>query len=137
VKIAFDVSPLSLRRTGVGNYVLCSLRGLVENGADVVAFAPVSARGKRHVENALGDLNVERRLPVLPAAHAWRTAWSRSGWPPLERWLGDFDVLHFSDWMYPPQRGGVRATTIHDLVPLRFPEWVHGRTVRMLSLIHI
>ena len=28
--------------------------------------------------------------------------------------------------MYPPQRGGVRATTIHDLVPLRFPEWVHG-----------
>ena len=23
----------------------------------------------------------------------------------------------------PPQAGGVRATTIHDLVPLRFPEW--------------
>ena len=33
--------------------------------------------------------------------------------------------------MYPPQRGGVRATTIHDLVPIRFPEWVHGRTRRM------
>jgi alpha-1,3-rhamnosyl/mannosyltransferase len=41
------------------------------------------------------------------------------------------DVLHFSDWMYPPQRAGVRATTIHDLVPLRFPEWVQGRTRRM------
>jgi alpha-1,3-rhamnosyl/mannosyltransferase len=25
----------------------------------------------------------------------------------------------------------VRATTIHDLVPLRYPEWTHGRTVRM------
>ena len=131
MKIAFDVSPLSLPRTGVGNYVLCSLRGLVENGADVVAFAPVSARGKRYVEDALGDLNVERRLRVLPAAHAWRTAWSRAGRPAAERWLGEFDVLHFSDWMYPPQRGGVRATTIHDLVPLRFPEWTHGRTVRM------
>jgi alpha-1,3-rhamnosyl/mannosyltransferase len=33
--------------------------------------------------------------------------------------------------MYPPQHAGVRATTIHDLVPLRFPEWTHGRTVRM------
>jgi glycosyltransferase involved in cell wall biosynthesis len=131
VKIAFDVSPLSLPRTGVGNYVLCSLRGLVDNGADVVAFAPVSARGKRNVEAALGDLNVERRLPVLPLAHRWRTAWSRLGRPPAERWLGAFDVLHFSDWMYPPQRAGVRATTIHDLVPLRFPEWTHGRTVRM------
>ena len=131
MKIAFDVSPLSLPRTGVGNYVLCSLRGLVENGADVVAFAPVSARGKRHVEAALGDLNVERRLPVLPLAQGWRTAWSRAGRPSAERWLGGFDVLHFSDWMYPPQRSGVRATTIHDLVPLRFPEWAHERAVRM------
>src|SRR5919199_2227567 len=33
--------------------------------------------------------------------------------------------------MYPPQRAGVRATMIHDLVPLRFPEWAHPRTVRM------
>ena len=33
--------------------------------------------------------------------------------------------------MYPPQRGGIRATTVHDLVPIRFPEWVQGRTRRM------
>jgi glycosyltransferase involved in cell wall biosynthesis len=33
--------------------------------------------------------------------------------------------------MYPPQRGGVRATTVHDLVPIRYPEWVQGRTRRM------
>jgi alpha-1,3-rhamnosyl/mannosyltransferase len=33
--------------------------------------------------------------------------------------------------MYPSQRGGVRATTVHDLVPLRFPEWVEPATVRM------
>ena len=131
MRVAFDVSPLSLPRTGVGNYVLCALRGLVENGAEVVAFAPVSARGKRNVEAALGNLDVDRRLRVLPAAHAWRTAWSRARWPPAERWLGGFDVLHFSDWMYPPQRDGVRATTIHDLVPLRFPEWTHERTVRL------
>ena len=33
--------------------------------------------------------------------------------------------------MYPPQRGGIRSTMIHDLVPLRFPEWVQARTKRM------
>jgi len=131
VRVAFDVSPLSHQRTGVGNYVLASLRGLVEAGAEVVAFAPVSKRGRAYVKDALGDLDVERRLPVLPAAHAWRTAWSRAGRPSAERWLGRFDVLHFSDWMYPPQSGGIRSTTIHDLVPLRHPEWTHGRTVRM------
>ena len=131
MRVAFDVSPLSHPRAGVGNYILCALRGLVEGGADVVVFAPVSSRGKRCVEEALAGIDVERRLPVLPFAHAWRTAWSRLQRPAAERWLGRFDVLHFSDWMYPPQHGGVRATTIHDLVPLRFPEWTHGRTVRM------
>jgi glycosyltransferase involved in cell wall biosynthesis len=33
--------------------------------------------------------------------------------------------------MFPPQRAGVRATTIYDLVPLRFPEWTTARTRRM------
>ena len=131
MRVAFDVSPLSHRRSGVGTYLLGALRGLVENDADVVAFSPVSIRVKRHVEAALAGLDVEQRLPILPLAHRWRTAWSRLGRPAAERWLGDFDVLHFSDWMYPPQRAGVRATTIHDLVPLRHPEWTHGRTVSM------
>jgi glycosyltransferase involved in cell wall biosynthesis len=58
-------------------------------------------------------------------------AWSRRGRPPVERFLGPIDALHFSDWMYPPQNAGVRATTIHDLVPLRFPDWVTPRTREM------
>src|SRR5262245_24283503 len=33
--------------------------------------------------------------------------------------------------MYPPQKGGVRATMIHDLVPLRHPEWTTPRTRSM------
>ena len=131
MRVALDVSPLSHPRAGVANYMLCCLRGLVEAGADVVAFAPVSVRGRRRVEQAFAGIDVERRLPRFPFAHSWRTAWSRLQRPAAERWLGRFDVLHFSDWMYPPQRDGVRATTIHDLVPLRFPEWTHGRTVRM------
>jgi glycosyltransferase involved in cell wall biosynthesis len=33
--------------------------------------------------------------------------------------------------MYPRQRGGQRSTIDHDLIPLRFPEWVHPRTRRL------
>jgi glycosyltransferase involved in cell wall biosynthesis len=51
--------------------------------------------------------------------------------PPLERFLGPLDAFQFSDWMYPPQHAGLRSTVIHDLVPLRFPEWTHARTRRM------
>jgi alpha-1,3-rhamnosyl/mannosyltransferase len=132
MRIVVDVSPLSHPRTGVGNYVRGSLLGLVQAGADdVTAFAPASVGGRRRIEDALRGIDVARRLPVLPAAHAVRTAWSRLGRPPAERVVGAFDVLHFSDWMYPPQRDGVRSTMVHDLVPLHHPEWVHPRTRRM------
>jgi glycosyltransferase involved in cell wall biosynthesis len=132
VRIVVDVSPLSHPRTGVGNYIRGSLIGLAESGGhDVVAFAPASLRGRRVIESALDGVDVERKLPLVPAAHALRTAWSRAGRPPVERVVGDFDVFHFSDWMYPAQRAGVRSTMIHDLVPIHFPEWVHARTRSM------
>ena len=132
MRIAFDVSPLSHARAGVGNYMLGGVaRARRERRRRSSPSRRSRAQGRRNVEDALAGIDVERRLVVLPLAHAWRTAWSRLGRPATERWLGRFDVLHFSDWMFPPQSGGVRATTIHDLVPLRFPEWTHGRTVRM------
>ena len=111
------------------------LRGLatVDGEHEIVAFAPTGLRGTGRVREALDSIPVEQRLVTLPAAHALRLAWSRSGRLPLERVLGRFDVFHFSDWMYPPQRAGVRATTIHDLVPLHFPKLVHPRTLRMHS----
>jgi glycosyltransferase involved in cell wall biosynthesis len=132
VRIVVDVAPLSHPRTGVGNYIRGSLLGLAAvGGHELVAFAPASMRGKRQIEGALAGLDVERRLPVLPAAHAVRTAWSRLGRPAVERFVGALDVLHFSDWMYPPQRDGVRSTMIHDVVPIHFPQWVQARTRRM------
>ena len=135
MRIVFDVSPLSHERTGVNNYIRGSLQGLAAvaaaAGDEVVAFAPTSPAGRRIIPQVLAGIPVELRLKTFLGAHAWRTAWSRAGWPPAERWLGSFDVLHFSDWMYPPQAGGLRATTIHDLVPHHFPEWVTGRTRSM------
>jgi len=135
VRIVFDVSPLSHERTGVNNYIRGSLRGLAEaargRGHEVVAFAPTSPEGRRVIPEALEGLPVDLRLKTFVGAHGWRTAWSVAGWPPAERWLGRFDVLHFTDWMYPPQRAGVRATTIHDLVPVHHPEWTTRRTRAM------
>ena len=134
MRIVLDVTPLSRPRTGIGNYLRGMVAGLVEVTAgehEVVAFAPTGPRGRARVRASLAGLRLEQRLPLLPRAHWWRTAWSRAGRPPVERFAGSLDVFHFSDWMYPAQRGGVRATTIHDLVPLRFPQWVQPRTVAM------
>jgi glycosyltransferase involved in cell wall biosynthesis len=134
VRIVIDVSPLSLARTGIGNYVRGMVAGLAEAAAgehELVGFAPSGPRGRQRIRDSLAGLDLELRLPVLPRAHWWRTAWSRLGRPSVDRVVGPLDVFHFSDWMYPPQRNGVRATTIHDLVPMRFPDWVQPRTRRM------
>jgi glycosyltransferase involved in cell wall biosynthesis len=134
VRIVVDVSPLSRPRTGIGNYIRGMVAGLAEAAGgehELVAFGPTGPRGRRRIREALAGLELELRLPLLPRAHWWRTAWSRFGRPPVEAVVGRLDVFHFSDWMYPSQRGGLRATTIHDLVPLRFPEWVQPQTRRM------
>ena len=134
MRIVFDVSPLSHPLLGIGNYIRGSLGGLGEASGgqhEIVAFAPTSIRGRERIRGALAGLEVELRTIRLPFSHALRTGWSMAGRPAAERLLGAFDVLHFSDWMYPPQRRGVRATTIHDLVPLRHPEWVTPRTRAM------
>ena len=132
MRIVVDVSPLARARTGIGNYLRGMLAGVAEAGAnehELVAFGPSGPRGRGRIREALAGLPVDLRLPLLP--HVARTAWSRAGRLAIERVVGALDVFHFSDWMYPPQRGGVRATTVHDLVPLRFAEWVQPETLRM------
>jgi len=134
VRIAFDVSPLSHPLLGIGNYLRGSLAGLVDAAGgrhEVVAFAPTSVRGPERIRAAVDGIDVDLRTWPLPFSHAARTAWSALGHPAAERLLGGFEVLHFSDWMYPPQAAGVRATTIHDLVPLHHPEWTTKRTRSM------
>ena len=125
MRLLFDVSPLSHPRSGIGTYIRGSLAGLVEAAAgrhEIVAFAPTSPQGRRTIPRVLAGIPVELRLTTLPFAHAWRTAWSVLARPAAERFFGRFDALHFTDWVVPPQAGGVRATTLHDLVPHHFPE---------------
>ena len=135
MRIAFDVSPLSHPLLGIGNYIQGSLAGLAEacgGRHEIVAFAPTSIGGPKRIRAALEGIDiVEVRTWPLPFSHAVRTAWSRLEHPATERLLGSFDALHFSDWMHPPQRAGVRATTIHDLVPLHHPQWTTARTRSM------
>jgi glycosyltransferase involved in cell wall biosynthesis len=132
VRVVVDISPLSRPLTGIGNYIHGMVAGLVEAAGGehaVVAFGPSGPRGRGRIRAALDGLPVELRLPLMP--HGVRTAWSRWQQYPVERLVGPLDVFHFSDWMYPPQRDGLRATTIHDLIPLHHPELVEPETVRM------
>ena len=82
-------------------------RGRGRARPQIVAFAPTSPAGQaRHPRGARRH---RRRAAARRAARRARrgAAPGRSlGHPAAERWLGAFDALHFSDWMYPPQRSG-------------------------------
>ena len=91
MRIVLDVSPLSRPRTGIGNYVRGMVAGLAEAGEgehELVAFGPSGPNGRRRIRESLAGLPVEVRLPLLPRAQAWRSGWSRIGWPPVESVVG-------------------------------------------------
>ena len=102
MRVVVDVTPLFNPLTGIGHYFVGTLGGLVQAAGDeheVVAFAPAGPRARRGRGRPRRP-PVERRSSLVPpSAHAWRTAWSRTGLPPVERLAGPLDVFHFSDWM--------------------------------------
>jgi glycosyltransferase involved in cell wall biosynthesis len=132
VRIVIDVTPLSHPRTGIGNYLLGMLGGLAqaaEGRHELVFFAPTGPRNLMRLRSALDEIPGDRRLVVVPPpSNVWRKLWSRAQRMPVEWLVGGLDVFHFSDWMYPPQRAGLRTTTVHDLGPIHHPEWVGEKT---------
>jgi glycosyltransferase involved in cell wall biosynthesis len=130
VRVAFDVTPLSVPRTGIGNYLrgVLSELGAGDGAPEVVAFSLCDRPGTATVEQAIAGLPVRSVSLTMPAANVVRRGSSAIGRPRLERWLGRVDAVHLSDWWHPAQQSGVRAVTVHDLVPLHHPEWTTLRT---------
>ena len=133
MRIVVDVSPLARPRTGIGNYIRGMVAGLAEAAGgehELLAFGPSGPRGR--ATDPRGARRARRRgAHAAGAACASGRRGAAAAGSRSSGSSGPLDVFHFSDWMYPPQRAGLRATTVHDLVPLRFPEWVEPETVRM------
>jgi glycosyltransferase involved in cell wall biosynthesis len=45
---------------------------------------------------------------------------------PIEKFIGNIDIFHSSDWIQPPSKAK-KVTTVHDLVALKYPEWSHPK----------
>lgn len=49
---------------------------------------------------------------------------------PIEKFIGKIDIFHSSDWTQPPTKA-LKVTTVHDLVPIKFPQWSHPKIVEV------
>lgn len=54
--------------------------------------------------------------------------WNRLHIFPIEKFIGQIDIFHTSDWTEPPSKCP-KVTTIHDLTPLLFPDETHPKII--------
>jgi glycosyltransferase involved in cell wall biosynthesis len=55
--------------------------------------------------------------------------WNQLHWLPVELFIGKCNIFHTWDWNQPPTFKSRTVTTIHDFVPILYPESQHPKTV--------
>jgi len=134
MRVAWDITPLSVPMTGIGRYTQQAILALAAQRPDweirLVCVAEAEGCAMAAAAFAQAPANVEV-VPVVrrPAVLERRLA-TRFGVRPIERYVGAVDAFVDSEWYRPRQASGARLTVVYDLIPFRFPEWVDPRTRR-------
>ena len=130
MKIGIDISQI-VYGTGVSVYT----KNLVENLLKIDKQSLAGSAGKEN-EYVLFAGTFRRRkdiLDVFPQAKVFPIPptladiiWNRLHLLPIEKLIGQVDVFHSSDWTQPPTKA-FKVTTVHDLIPLKFPKLTHPK----------
>jgi len=121
MRLAFDITSLHDRRTGVGAFASEVLTRVArQDDIDVMAYS-VSWRGRGRMHDELVPAGVALAHGPM-AAQPLRQLWRRADWPPIEWWTGPVDLVHGPNFVVPPARGATVLTTVHDLTFSRYPE---------------
>ncbi len=121
--VAIDVGPTHGRRTGIGNAVAWTVEALAARDDLELRRYVTSARARVHAP--------ERRLPV-PAAVALRLWTHRSA--PMDRWLGNPDLVHGTNYVVPPTRCP-RLVSVYDCWFLEHPEDAEPDVLRAAAVL--
>lgn len=141
MKIGIDISQI-VYGTGVSTYTKNLVKNLlaIDKENEYILFGG-SLRRRSELNAFLDSLQVtdpegsltrrgqsfkSRVLPIPPTVTD--IVWNRLHIFPIEWLIGKIDVFHSSDWSQPPSRA-FKVTTVHDLVPIKYPALSHPRIV--------
>ncbi|MBI3282461.1 glycosyltransferase family 4 protein [Candidatus Curtissbacteria bacterium] len=135
MRIGIDVSQ-NIYTTGVSNYTKKLVEHLlkIDRENDYVLFAS-SLRGKKKTQEFFEILkefkNVQFKTASIPPT-ILEPLWNRLHILPIEKFMGEVDIFHSSDWTQPPVKSQKtkKVTTIHDMIPFLFPLSVHPKIVK-------
>jgi len=129
MKIAIDISAV-VYETGVSTYTKNLVTHLlkIDKDNEYILFGG-SLRRNQKLQNFVNTLegNFRAKLYRIPPTLA-DVVWNRIHTLKIEYFVGKVDVFHSSDWAQPPA-DACKVTTIHDLVPVKYPKLSHPKIV--------
>jgi glycosyltransferase involved in cell wall biosynthesis len=130
VKLGLDISPLTVGRTGVGNYVFYLLKNMLSLATEDKFVGFAATLSSLALDGLDARLKVRHvRLPTRALYAVWR----RANLPPIETFAGQVDLFHATNYFVPPARKAKRVVTIHDLSFLIVPQYCSPRIVGPFS----
>jgi glycosyltransferase involved in cell wall biosynthesis len=130
MRIAIDISQI-IYGTGVSIYTENLVRNLlsIDKQNEYLLFGGSFRRG--------GDIRAvfpQAKIFPIPPTLA-DLVWNRFHVFPIEKIIGQVDILHTSDWTEPPS-SAFKVTTVHDLAPFLYPNLFPRDLIRNIVDTH-
>lgn len=124
MKIAIDISQI-IYGTGVSVYTRNLVSHLVKlyPHDDFILFGG-SLRRRHELSVFANRLKTTSKFYLLPPKLI-DLLWNSFHILPVEKLIGEVDIVHTSDWAEPPSRLP-KVTTVHDLIPFKYPHTTEG-----------
>lgn len=126
--IGIDISSI-VYGTGVSNYTLNLVSNLIKidkKNSYKLFFSSFRLPLPPAITKLVKAPNVKIYHYRLPLS-LLQFFWNQLRILPIELFIGKCDIFHTSDWTQPPTIHAKTITTIHDLVPLLYPQWSHPK----------
>src|SRR3989344_6568222 len=130
MKILIDISQI-VYGTGVSVYTRNLVESLlnIDKENDYTLFGG-TLRRREEIQLFFKQLNkydFDGRIAPIPPSLA-NILWNRLHVIKIENFVGKADVFHSSDWSQPPS-GAFKVTTVHDLIPIKYPMLSHAKLI--------
>jgi len=121
MRIAVDVSYVQKRRTGIGRYTTELLDALLtrDHGNEYILHGWSFSIDREWILGRERP-NVRHSVARIPG-QIRRFYWNSLRFPPLNSFIGEFDLFHSADPLLPPVAGRRTVATFHDIAYRRLP----------------
>lgn len=128
MKVCIDIQSVIANRTGVGRYtceLVKALSKIVNKGDITLSYFNFLGRyeGLDYFQN--------KQIKFIPG-RLYNQLWKKFHFPPLNWFIGDYDVYHFPNFCLPPMNHGKYIITVHDLAFMRYPEYIEPKNLKFL-----